>query len=233
MIPQHRGTGLNADGTEKTVEQILKPLNDLEAHRKDTLARNSVAFYQVICVDAPVNKIPESMFVNEMLPFLFEEIPEFAQNDPTLQMTSAKWIAAAGGPHAEFDVIDAAGVVLFRCPAYMTREMYDNEEAAKKGRISGMFVHTKQLSHQSPRRASAFSAEQFTDRGLSMNRGEVIKGVQKRWNEIFSRYNRPLLAFDEQVNQPVLTTEGSKSKGTSLSAADEGPIEYTNDGFEC
>lgn len=222
------------DPTYRAPAPKRTPWGEMQEHRKFTLKRNITDAFNAIVRDAPVNKIPESVFVNEMLPFMFDEIPDFAKNDPTLQMTSAKWIAAAGGPHAEFDVVnDSTGEVLFRCPAYFTREIYDIEAAKKRGRLNSMLTHAKQVSHMSPIRAHHFTAEQFTGRGVSMNREELIKTVQVRWNEIFSRYNRPLLDFNKEGNHPILKEGVAGSTSPSGGKNDDPPLVYTNDGFDC
>lgn len=219
-------------------------LDGMEINRLEKLDRDITAAHAAI-VDSKINRIRESMFVNEMLPFLFDEIPPHVERDPSSIMTPAKWIAAAGGPTAEFDVVsDTTNEVLFRVPAFFARDLYDNEAGAKRGRLARTFMAVKQLSHMSPNRAKSLMSAEFTDRGLSDNRTDMITKTQERWNEIFKRYGRPLLGFDAEKNTPVQvdapppntkTSESGSTKSTNPWAKggkDDGEFDYHFNGFD-
>lgn len=217
-------------------KDISLPWGAIKKNQRDMLDRESIEFHNVICNDA-ITRIRESMFVMEMLPFLFDEIPDFVKNDPENQMTAAKWIAAAGGPHHEFDVVsDATGEVLFRVPAFVNRELYDMKAAASKGRFNNMFNFAKQLSHLSPNQAAAFTEYQFTDRGKSNDREAVIAHIQERWNAIFRRYGRPTLTYSKDEGAASLKPADGKGAPDTPAASRKvehlaSPQDHQNDGF--
>lgn len=218
-------------------------LDAMELNRLEGIHRAIIDAHSEI-MDNKIRRIKESMFVNEMLPFLFGEKPEHVTRFPESEMTPAKWIAAAGGPTAEFDVVkDDTGEILFRVPSLLNRELYDNDAGRKRGSLINTFIAVKQLSHQSPIRAKSLMSAEFTDRGLSDNRTDLIRKVQERWNAIFRRYNRPQLGYDEVNGRPVelsATPTNKTSAAAATNPADawvkpassEGEFEYHFNGFD-
>lgn len=150
--------------------------------RKKMLSQKSQMFHQALVVNAPVRKIPESTFVNEILPYYSGE-----STNADLPVLVA---AAAGGPFLEFDVVDAAGNVLFRAPALLEREMFDFKQFAKGHSAANVFATAQMLANRSPRQAAAFIEEQLTNRGLSEKAAEVYKRLIERRNAILARYGK-------------------------------------------
>lgn len=155
--------------------------NQIEA-RKKLLVQKSQMFHEALVVNAPVKKIPESTFINEILPYYCGE----ATNTDLPVLVAG----AAGGPFHEFDVVDASGNVLFRAPALLEREMFDFRQFSKGQSAANIFATAQLLNNRSPHEAAAFIQQQLTNRGLSSKAGEIYKRLIERRNAILARYGK-------------------------------------------
>ena len=177
--------------------------------RKRMLSQKSQMFHQALVVNAPVRKIPESTFVNEILPYYSGE-----STNADLPVLVA---AAAGGPFLEFDVVDATGTVLFRAPALLERDMFDFKQFAKGQSAANVFATAQLLSNRSPRQAAAFIQEQLTNRGFSENAAKVYHRLIERRNAILARYGKSVPGGN--------STESTNSSGEGKAKPE---IDYEN-----
>ncbi|BAW19543.1 hypothetical protein [Ralstonia phage RP31] len=153
-------------------------------YRNAKLSQDITAIHEALVVNAEVKKIPESTFVNEILPVITGEV---VSSDFPLLMA-----AVAGNPFAEVDVVDAEGKVRFRMPSLLERNIVNHLEASKRGSMSSMLITAGMLSNQSPARAEKYLEHEFNGRGIATNRDELFKQRQDRWNAILALYGKTL-----------------------------------------
>ncbi|BAW19257.1 hypothetical protein [Ralstonia phage RP12] len=153
-------------------------------YRNAKLSQDITAIHEALVVNAEVKKIPESTFVNEILPVITGEV---VSSDFPLLMA-----AVAGNPFAEVDVVDADGKVRFRMPSLLERNIVNHLEASKRGSMSSMLITAGMLSNQSPARAEKYLEHEFNGRGIATNRDELFKQRQDRWNAILALYGKTL-----------------------------------------
>lgn len=175
----------------------LSRMSPRDLHRR-TLGGIAQRAYQALVVSYPVAKIPESTFVNEILPYYCGE---------AINLELPKLIAAAaGGPFNEYDVVSAKGEVLFRAPPLLERRMFDFKEAANGLPMESIFQTAQLLMNRSPVQAEAFITEHLTRKGFSKNATEIFKEVIARRDAILERYGKT-------VTGSVSTAGGNPSSG--------------------
>lgn len=152
--------------------------------RLRTLGGVAQRAYKALVVDQRVEKIPESTFVSEILPYYCGE---------AINLDLPKLIAAAaGGPFNEYDVVSASGEVLFRAPPLLERRMFDFKEAAKGLPMESIFQTAQMLMNRSPAQAEAFISEHLTLKGFSKNATAIFLDVIARRDAILERYGKKI-----------------------------------------
>lgn len=161
----------NIPAAQSTVQEYAKRKN----------ASNIARIHQALCT-VEIKKIPESVFINEILPY-------YSGTATNLELPKLV-AAAAGGPFSEFDVVDSDGVVLFRAPALLERSMFSYKSFAKNdgASIEGIFAAAAMINNRSPREAEQFLDNQLRGRGYSEKAGEIYVEILRRRNEILKRY---------------------------------------------
>ncbi len=190
----------------ETPQQPINPLDALEeidAFQRRQQAAQIQEWYQRIVVEAPVTRIPEHVFVNEILPFICGEAPP--------QVNPAVWASVAATPLAEIDVIDKQGQVIFRMPPLMDREAFSHAEASKTGSVSNTLENISMLRHQSPVRAKALMVNSLATLGIRKDLSDVVKRGRARWQAIFDRYGKTFPGA-EPTNKNAAAAGGGSSK---------------------
>lgn len=178
-------------------QPVVKQGNSIQNFRDAKLAQDITHIHQALVVNVEVKRIPESTFVQEILPKLTGEV--ISADFPLLMA------AVAGTPFSEVDVVNEAGEVLFRMPALLERNIISHEEASRRGSMHSMFMTLDMMARQSPRRAQNYLEHEFNGRGIAKNRDELYKQRQERWNKILVRYGK-VLHEDGRVTDGSTTT---------------------------
>lgn len=181
---------------------VKKPATGMQSFQQSKLASDSVNFHRALVVDVEVKRIPESTFVQEILPILTGEV--ISAEFPLLMA------AVAGTPFSEVDVVNDAGEVLFRMPALLERDIISHQEASKRGSIHSMLMTVDQLTRQSPIRARNYLEHEFNGRGIATNRDEIIKKRNERWNVILARYGKSITSNGTVTNGNDAKKEAEK-----------------------
>lgn len=165
--------------------------------------------HRLLVKEIPVQKLPESVFLKEIMPFLC--------GDSASQVSPEKWIAVAGSPFSEIDITDNAGNVIFRLPALFERNVVSSEAASKRGSIVSAMITLGMLRNFSPARADAFLRHEFDNRGIVSDFHAVAQVTANRWDEIFRRYGKRInpekgIVEDVQGNtSPRVSVNGGQS----------------------
>lgn len=186
---------------------MTKPTG-INQFRDTRLAHDITAIHKAIVLDAEVKKIPESTFVNEILPVLTGET---INSEFPLLMA-----AVAGNPFLEVDVVNAQGEIIFRMPALFERDIISHEAASKRGSMASMLITAEMIVRQSPARAEKYLEHEFNGRGIATNREELYKKRLDRFNEILARYGKTLKADGTVLDGKVASTANKEKPQLSF-----------------
>lgn len=159
-------------------------MSDFADFQKQQVGDAIVEAHRLLVKEIPVQKLPESVFLKEIMPFLC--------GDSASQVSPEKWIAVAGSPFSEIDIIDDAGNTLFRLPALFERNVVSHESASKRGSLVSAMITLGMLRNFSPARAEAFLKHEFDGRGIATDYRSVAQTTAARWDEIFRRYGKQI-----------------------------------------
>lgn len=187
------------DQTQKPTAPPPAVTTNFDAFKNNKLANDITNIHKALVLDVEIKKIPESTFINEILPVLSGEV--VSAEFPLLMA------AVAGNPFSELDIVDDAGKILFRMPALLERNIISHEEASKRGSLANVLVTAEMLMNQSPVRAQNYLEHEFNGRGVAKNRDEIINNRQVRWNEILTRYGKTLLNDGSVKDSSQVTSE--------------------------
>lgn len=161
-------------------------MSDYAGFQKQQTADAITEAHRLLVKEIPVQKLPESVFLKEIMPFLC--------GDSASQVSPEKWIAVAGSPFSEIDIIDDAGNVQFRLPALFERNVISHDAASKRGSLVSTMITLGMVRNFSPARAEAYMRHEFDGRGIASNFTEVAQATANRWDEIFRRYGKRINA---------------------------------------
>lgn len=167
-------------------------LKDFAKFKDQQISDSIEAAHKALVLDVPVQKIPESVFINEILPFLC--------GDTSSQLTPEKWVSIAGSPFSEIDIHDDAGNILFRLPSMLERNVISHREASQRGSLANAMITLDQMRNFSPIRAENYLRGEFHQRGISKNAMKIAVETAKRWEAIFARYGK---VIDPQTGRAV------------------------------
>lgn len=186
-------------------EKNDKPSNNLNLseYKRRRLASDITSVHAALVTNMPVKKIPEHIFVNEILPYYCGEATSLEL--PKLVA------AAAGGPFLEFDVVGSAGETLFRAPALLERAMFDFKEAIRGPSVENIFLTAMMLNNRSPKEAENFIENSLTKKGFAKGAAEIYEKTIARRNEILKRYGKTVNGSKGVVSTPG-TNHGSTTK---------------------
>lgn len=126
-------------------------------------------------------RLPEELFVKEFLPYFMGKVPP-----ENAQGIVAKWIAVAGSPTAEVDVLDKdLKTVLFTVPAVISTHSISTE---RNGRGLGSIIYNAQLRDKIPGQSESFANKALSDKSTDMIKPRVNVTIEQRWINIISRY---------------------------------------------
>lgn len=153
--------------------------------------KNRDVIFNGLVENAPVNSLPESVFVNYFLPCFIGQ-----QTNPNWVM---EWISIAGTPMAEVNIIkDGTQEILFRVPGILsTNTLFNKNKIA----MSDIFSRYDQLSANMPSQGLNFLMSALGNINKDILDQYNLDMVKQNWLHILHRYN--LI----QVNIPVTNNQ--------------------------
>lgn len=145
-------------------------------------------FYKHFVENKPINKIPENIFVQYILPFFNPNNP---MNEETYASFLTNWIALAGAPTLEVAVVDNKGAIIFLCPAMFDTEIIN----AKRDILNTKNVSNFFKAYLAQQDVNGFAANVFFNKNAYDIYKNLVKDNPKleenrrRWETIFVRYN--------------------------------------------
>lgn len=158
----------------------------MENSKLTLLEEENKQLFDLLITNADVNKLPETLFVENFLPFFCGE-REIGDNKDFLPY----WISIAGSPTAEVQIIDGAGYELYRVPPIADTTII--EPAKRKGNVNfGEIVAlTKLHSNVTPAKGENYLNKQLADKFFKLtSQSTIFSENEKRWISIFERYGK-------------------------------------------
>jgi len=137
-------------------------------------------------------RLEESIFVHVFLPMFLGTPMEQRQYKVDLP----NWVAYAGNPYWEVDVIDTKGTVLFTVPPIFDRSAISPSDAARhagRGGIMDVIMMTQKLQLVSPVQAKYYLNQEMRQRAVGMVQMDNVLVFLRTWNAIFKRYGKPTI----------------------------------------
>lgn len=145
------------------------------------------------------NRIPEEVFVGNFLP-LFANIKEAIPKNVDISI----WIAIAGSPFKEVDVVDNSNVVIFTVPPIFCNNSI--KPLSERGeQITNIVAIAEKLSLRSPIEANMYVQNKLYNINKKLHNPIDDSSYKTEWNNIFKRYNIDY-SFDikkEENNEPL------------------------------
>lgn len=149
-------------------------------------------------VDRPLPRIQEHDFVTYFLAGFAGELDK---------VDIGQWLVVAGSPQNEVEVV-SGDTVLFKVPSLVGNVSL--KPVAGQAHLMGEIIsRVQKLNQIHPTEGQRYMDEMLKDRVVNEhNNFEVIR----RWNEIFARYNKPLITLPSTDTAPTTDTSASDGK---------------------
>jgi len=184
-----------ADPTNKTLETLITTDFEKAADALDMIER------------ANRSRIPENLFRNVFLG-LFANLDN-QHPDATIQ----NWIAIAGNPFAQVDVVEN-NQVIFTVPPIYDKDAVNPAAMNRAEPLSHIVAIAQKLAMRSPIEGQNYIANKYNaTRETVRGQADVLSNIE-RWNAIFERYNLPeLLALEKKATTvPVVVSNDIKDE---------------------
>lgn len=170
---------------QKAADQVTEQQRSLAANSANELI-NDVFQNLVVGAKADTAKLPESIFVEQFLPFFSGE-----QNVKDRKEFFSEWIGVAGSPMGEVNVINEEGNVLFSVPPMFDSSVIETAKRNLGESFSDIYSQYKMHSNNLPVVGEKFLADAFEKKiGTTVKKSDVVSSNQERWNNILTRYGR-------------------------------------------
>lgn len=156
--------------------------------RRSEIADISTQLAITPIANAERRRLEEHIFKNVFLPMFLGQ-PNPAVGEP---IRIGNWTAFAGSPHAEVDVIDARGQVLFTVPpAYNAKAIAPAQFDGGTDGMKYVMNQTRLLYDVRPVEAEGFFYQEITQRATNMKSSDdaTTKRYEEAWKKIFQFYN--------------------------------------------
>lgn len=174
------------------------------AMEKDVLA----AHEQIFGHGSSNAQLPEHMFRKDFLPYFSGKV----RDDAKLNITT-HWVAIAGTPASEVDVVDESGKVLFSVPPLMTTDWLHSGNGGVRGRsFNEILTHAKNQGARLPHLSDQVIGNQGTQKINSMS-VSTDQSSESKWKNIFQRYN---IAAPGDKSTPAIGATPSSDAGDEL-----------------
>lgn len=135
---------------------------------------------------APIShrgKLPEKHFKEVFVPFLVGQVDSTPENN----LVNC-WIAVAGSPASEMDVIDDEGNVLFTAPPLYDTSLI-NAGAPAERTLGSIMQEYSQIKQDIPQAAESFLNQHMANKfNNMMHKPSDVPLKSERWENILSRY---------------------------------------------
>ncbi len=199
---------------KKTTAQMSSEANNAltEIAKKKAMDYEAIFMKDIVMsTDALRNTIPENVFVTHFLPFFSGNRNSQTDNDVV-----AKWIAVAGTPMAEVNVMDDSGEVIYTVPPLLDTSIIDVVKRSAANSLSNIYTNKEVHSRNIPAAGETYLMEALDEKTRDVLKpSEHASEYEKRWANIFSRYG---------IQMP----EGEKAQ-ESATKSNEGPEELEYD----
>lgn len=180
--------------------------DDIEAFRKDQLAgviqKVTDQLSDVAVKD--IATIPERIFQ-----YIF--LPLFAGDENrAYPVTLENWAIHAGSPYRSVHVVDTNNNILFTVPPLFDRAAI-NPVSDGLASIAHVVATAGQYANIHPTQGIAYLNHELSNRALVMKVPPNVQANLKTWNEIFARYNRPLIQTVSMSDQTTGVVSGKDS----------------------
>lgn len=168
-------------------------------------------------------RITERQFREVFLPFFAadEHLP--------YKVDAGNWEKIAGSPFREVIVVNEYGQPLFKVPPLLNREAVNVYQQEGHDSMNEVLGRANNLFSIHPAKGKSFLNMHFSKR-LSETRGnpKILETINI-WNQIFKRYNRPLIIIKglNDTEESVNNTEINKTESTANELdyeIEDGPI---------
>ena len=163
--------------------------------------KDSIDYHYNQLVEKPSKELaslPENIFVQYFLPFFCGEKAIEKDND-----VIARWIAVAGNPNKEVNIIDDDDQIIFTVPALVDSTFIDFKNLNKGQPFKNIIANYELHKSQLPIVGENYLRNTIDSRIESLTRDSGIQEAnEKRWINIFTRYNKI-----ESVKQEAQTTD--------------------------
>lgn len=156
--------------------------------------------------------LPEPIFVNKFLPM-------FASKDP---VDVGEWLNVSGNAHNPVNVFDRNGTILFQVPPLL-RGVAIHNPGERSRSFYEVAVNAENKSRLSPQYGQAYLEQELKNRLVDT---PVEIDYILKWNEIFKRYNYPVIELPAEVQK--LINESNLSVEKTVSSEEI----LDDDGFE-
>jgi hypothetical protein len=147
--------------------------------------------------------VSEVLFVNVFLPMFASD------ENPHHKATPEMWMNLAHGPFNEVTVCDQEHRVLFHVPPLASQDaikpLDGTGPSARMQTVTDMVQTARLYANRGPNVLEHFILQEMDRRSFMFNEKTMSADHIRRWNEIFTRYNRPLLPVAATAEQTTST----------------------------
>lgn len=163
----------------------------------NSLAEKSKALYELLVTNVPAKQLPERIFVESFLPY-FSGTKEISNLDQVL----VNWVGVAGTPMDEVEIIDEQGKALYRVPPIIDTSIINPMRSENNNvGIYSIIALANQYRNNIPAVGERVLTDNLAIKAKELQKkSEVFEQNEKRWIEIFKRYN-----IAGQTNTPQLS----------------------------
>jgi hypothetical protein len=158
---------------------VEEQMNAIREAITEDLNKNKDIIFNSLVEEAPINSIPESLFVNYFLPCFIGRV-----DNPNWVM---EWISIAGTPTSEINVVkDGTQEFLYRVPGILsTKTLFNNNSLA----LSDVFTRYDQLTSNMPSQGLNFLMGALNNINKNLLSDYDNDSVKKSWLHILRRYS--------------------------------------------
>lgn len=172
---------------------------------------NAIGGALIDAKDDSISTMDEHRFVAVFLPmFAGDEVQHYRDYGADIN----KWRMFAGSPFKEVRIVNSQGVEIFRVPPIFddqaVKPLDGTGDAVGIPSIADMLARADMIAKQGPAAYETYMSNELSRRSFMFSQeGDETKYIQ-RWNEIFQRYNRPLIYLKGKSGQSNVTAENNE-----------------------
>jgi siroheme synthase (precorrin-2 oxidase/ferrochelatase) len=172
-----------------------------------------------LATEEMLNRVPEATFVTYFLPTFCNEDPH-PEGDALTWLS--RWRDIAGGPFFPVNIVDTkTGAFLYQVPSLLDRHAVQvGVSNPGTPSILSMITTAGQFANVHPQAGQNYILKNIRNYNLFSGSAARMLARTEAWNQIFKRYNKPLIVVQE-VNGKYEVSIASAA-GSSATTADEG-----------